>query len=192
MLKTKRTPYVILFIAFFAAIFCDNPIAIAKSESPYYRIGPKDVLNILVWKEEELTRDVTVMADGRISLPLIGSIMAQGKTVSELKDVITKELKNFIDTPQVSVIVNESHSRIYTIGNVTTPGPYPLEANMTVLQALSTAGGFTEWADTKDILVIRRQDEKEEQYHFNYKEFIGGKNLEQNIVLQANDTIVVP
>ena len=132
------------------------------------------------------------MSDGKISFPLIGNVVAQGKTVAQLRDDITTKLKGYIDTPEVTVIVNASSRRIYTIGNVTTPGPYPLAANMTVLQALSTAGGFSEWADTKNIVIIRRSNGKESQHPFNYKEFIAGKNVGQNIVLQPNDTIVVP
>ncbi|MBE9570816.1 MAG: polysaccharide biosynthesis/export family protein [Proteobacteria bacterium] len=166
---------------------------IAQTELPVYQIGPNDILNIHVWREEELTRDVTVMPDGRISFPLIGNILAQGRTVTELKEIITRKLKNFVTAPEVTVIVNESLSRtVYTIGTVNTPGPYPLAPDMTVLQALSTAGGFTEWADTKNILIVRRDGKKEVQLPFNYKKFISGKNLEQNILLKPNDTIVVP
>ena len=167
--------------------------SIAQPKSPDYRIGPHDILNIFVWREADLTQDVTVMADGKISFPLIGEVMAQGQTVTQLKEIVTGALKKFITAPEVTVIVRESRSqRIYTLGKLNQPGPYPLEPNMTILQALSTAGGFTEWADIKAILVIRREGGKEIQHHFNYKEFISGKRVEQNIVLKANDTIVVP
>ncbi len=192
MFRLKIFQILILFFTALSTIFLSNQTAPAQTNTPHYLIGPNDALNIFVWREEELTRDVTVMSDGRISFPLIGNIMAQGKTVSGLRDTITTELKKFIDAPEVTVIVNESSSRIYTIGNVNAPGPYPLFANMTVLQALSTAGSFAEWADTKNILIIRRQGGKEVQFHFNYKEFIAGKKVEQNIVLMPNDTIVVP
>ena len=165
----------------------------AKSESPSYLIGPNDVLNIYVWKEPELTQDLTVMADGKITFPLIGEIMAQGQTVTALTKTITEKLKNYITAPQVTVIVRETHSRrIYTVGKLNAPGPYTLEPGMTVIQALSTAGGFTEWADTKNILIIRRQGKKERQIHFNYEKFISGKKTDQNILLEPNDTIVVP
>ncbi len=192
MLRIKIFQILIVFISLFVTIFLAGDISVAETEPPEYLIGPHDSLSIFVWREEELTRDVTVMSDGRISFPLIGNIMAQGKTVTELRDIITTKLKNFIDAPEVTVIVNESRSRIYIIGNINAPGPYPLFANMTVLQALSTAAGFAEWADTKDILIIRRQGEKEVQFRFNYKQFIAGKKVEQNIVLQPNDTVVVP
>lgn len=164
-----------------------------ETEPPSYKIGPNDILNIYVWKEPELTQDVFVMPDGRITFPLIGEIMAQGRTVTEIKEAITERLKNYITAPEVTVIVKEIRShRIYIIGKVNQLGPYPLEPDMTVLQALSAAGGFTEWADTKNILIVRREGEKEEQLRFNYKDFISGKNVEQNITLKPNDTIVVP
>jgi polysaccharide export outer membrane protein len=160
---------------------------------PSYQIGPNDVLNIYVWKEPELTRDVTVTPDGKISFPLIGEVVVEGRTVIELKQVISDKLQNFVTAPEVTVIVKESRSRIvYTIGKVTKPGPYPLAPDMTVLQALSAAGGFAEWADTKHVLIIRREGGKETQFRFNYKEYTSGDNVGQNIVLKPGDTIVVP
>jgi polysaccharide biosynthesis/export protein len=184
---------IFVFITLLFTILPLDKISAAEKDSPDYQIGPDDILNIFVWREADLTRDVTVMSDGRISFPLIGNIMAQGKTVAELKEIITTQLKNFIDAPEVTIIVNEARSRrIYTIGNVSNPGPYPLAPNMTVLQALSAAGGFAEWADPKNILIIRREGGKEVQLSFNYKEVIAGKKIEQNITLKPNDTIVVP
>jgi polysaccharide biosynthesis/export protein len=160
---------------------------------PSYLIGPNDVLNIHVWKEPELTQDVTVMTDGRISFPLIGEIMAQGQTVTQLKETIGEQLKKYVTNPEVTVIVRQSRSQwIYTIGKVARPGPYVLESGMTVLQALSNAGGFLEWAGTKKILIVRREGEKEVQFKFNYDDFISGKNVQQNVALRPGDTIVVP
>jgi polysaccharide biosynthesis/export protein len=165
----------------------------AEEVVPAYQIGPNDVLNIYVWKEPELTRDVTVMSDGRITFPLIGELMAQGVSVTELKDTILEKLKKFLDSPEVTVIVKESKSKmIYTIGKLNKPGPYALLSEMTVLQALATAGGLAQWADEKNIVIIRRDGKKEVQLPFNYKDFIGGKNPEQNILLKSGDTIVVP
>jgi len=161
----------------------------AQPDPSPYLLGPNDVLNIFVWREAELTQDAVVMPDGRITFPMIGEIMAQGRTVMWLKETITERLKDYVSNPEVTVIVRESRSRrIYTIGKLNRPGPYPLEPDMTVLQALSTAGGFTEWADRKFIMIIRREENKETLYRFNYQEFISGKNLEQNIVLKPNDT----
>lgn len=168
-------------------------LARAEEAPPAYQIGPNDVLNIYVWKEPELTRDLTVMLDGRITYPLIGEVMAQGRSVTELKEVMLERLKLFIEAPEITVIVKESRSkRIYTIGKINRPGPYPLEPDMTVVQALSTAGGFAEWADEKGIVILRREGKREIQLPFNYREFIGGKNAAQNILLKPGDTIVVP
>ena len=191
----KKFKWTTFFIVSFCLIhvFSWVVLSMAQQENPDYLIGPNDILNIHVWREPELTRDVTVTPDGRITFPLIGNIMAQGKTVTELKEIIAEKLKNFVTAPEVTVIVNESRSRIiYVIGQVNTPGPYPLAPSMTVLQALSAAGGFSEWADTKNIMIVRRQDGKDIQLRFNHKKFISGKDLKQNILLKPNDTVVVP
>ena len=165
----------------------------SNSSVSTYLIGPGDLLNIYVWREAELTQDVTVMPDGSITFPLIGEIKAQGQTVADLKRAITEKLKNYVSAPEVTVIIRESRSRrVYTIGKLNQPGPYPLAPDMTVLQALSTAGGFTEWAETKYIMIVRRTGGNDVMYRFNYDEFISGKNLSQNILLEPNDTIVVP
>jgi polysaccharide biosynthesis/export protein len=159
----------------------------------HYKIGANDVLNIFVWKEPELTQDVVVMPDGRIIFPMIGEIMAKGKSVTDLKAIIAEKLQNYVSNPEVTVMVRQSNSRlIYTIGKVTKPGPYPLAPDMTVLQALSTAGGFTEWAETKFVMVVRRVNNKETMYRFNYQDYIAGKDLGQNILLEPGDTIVIP
>jgi polysaccharide export outer membrane protein len=165
----------------------------AETEPPPYRIGPNDVLNIFVWKEAELTQDVTVLPDGRITFPLIGEVLAQGQTISDLRKTFIEKLEKFITAPEVTIVVKATNSQvIYTIGKVNSQGPRALLANMTILQAISASGGFNEWADTKNISIIRRENEKEVRYRFNYNEFIAGKHLEQNIVLKPNDTIVVP
>lgn len=187
-----RASLSLLFVLVLGFSLLANPSK-AQSEPPEYLIGPNDILNIHVWREEALTRDVTVMADGRIAFPLIGEVVAQGKTVEGLKQIIAQKLKKYVSDPNVTVIVRESRSRrIYTIGKLNAPGSFPLVAGMTVLQALSASGGFTEWADTKSILIIRRKAGMEERLQFNYKDFIDGRNIEQNVLLRPNDTIVVP
>jgi polysaccharide export outer membrane protein len=192
-MQIKRIPIQFLLLATLVIpTFISNNAAFAQQSSPYL-IGATDVLNIYVWKEPDLTRDVTVLPDGKITFPLIGEIQAQGRTVTELKKDIADKLKNYVTAPEVTVVVTEINSRrIYTLGKLNEPGPYPLMPGMTVLQALSTAEGFAEWADEKNIRVIRREGGKEIQYRFNYKDFIAGKNIEQNILLKPNDTIVVP
>ncbi len=192
MINNKKIKRLLCVLVFFSLIVDSSWIESAGVEGPRYEISSGDALSIFVWREEELTRNITVMADGRISFPLIGSILAQGKTVTDLKDEITTELKKYIDAPEVTVIVNASSNRIFTIGNLNAPGPQPLTGDMTVLQALSISGGFSQWADKKNIMIIRRQSGSEVQIKFNYIDFIDGKKIEQNILLQPNDTIIVP
>lgn len=164
-----------------------------QSKEPYYKIGVNDVLNIFIWNEPELTQDVTVMPDGRIIFPMIGDIMAKGSSAIELKNNITEKIKAYISSPEVTVIVKQWNSQlIYTIGKIGKPGPYPLEADMTVLQALSLAGGFAEWADTKHVMIVRRLNGNEIMFRFNYEALLSGKNLQQNLLLEPGDTIVVP
>jgi polysaccharide export outer membrane protein len=185
--------FVFLIVLLGLTVSAGPAVAQTPAQDSSYRIGPNDVLNIFVWKEAELTRDVTVMPDGNITFPLIGEIRAQGRTASELKKIIADKLQNYVTAPEVTVIIRESRSQmIYTIGKLARPGQFPLTPNMTVMQALSAAGGLAEWADTKNIMIIRREGDKEIQLRFNYKEFTSGERLEQNIVLKPGDTLVVP
>lgn len=161
----------------------------AATEDPNYVIGPEDVLDVSVWHEPDLTRTVPVRPDGKISLPLLNDVQASGLTPTKLADEITSSLKKFVTNPQVTVIVSVINSqRVYILGEVTRAGAYPLLPGMTVLQGLSSAGGFTQFANLKKIYVLRQN----EKYPFNYKDVVAGKHSEQNIPLKAGDTIVVP
>jgi len=163
------------------------------TEDPAYVIGEQDVLNVNVWKEPEVSRTVPVRPDGKISLPLINDVQAAGLTPTQLGMAITEKLRKFMAEPQVTVIVTAINSqRIYIVGEVNRAGAFPMLPNMTVLQALSSAGGFTQFADLKDIYVLRHQDGKQVKFPFNYKDVIKGKSPEQNIFLKPGDTIVVP
>jgi polysaccharide export outer membrane protein len=165
----------------------------AATIDPNYVIGAQDVLDISVWKEPEVSRTVPVRPDGKISLPLLNDVQAAGLTPSQLAAQLTESLKRFVANPQVTVIVTTINSqRIYIMGEVTRPGAYPMLPGMTVLQALSSGGGFTPYANLKKIYLLRQENGKQTKYAFNYKEVIGGKNPEQNIQLKAGDTIVVP
>ncbi|MGC2529553.1 MAG: polysaccharide biosynthesis/export family protein [Candidatus Acidiferrum sp.] len=158
-----------------------------------YKIGALDVLKIDVWKEDQLTRTVPVRPDGKITLPLLNDVQAAGLTPMELAGVISEQLKKFINNPQVTVSVTEINSRrVYVNGEVTKAGAYALLPHMTVLQALSSSGGFTQFAKVKSIYVLRTENGKETKLPFNYKEAISGKNDTQNIELQPGDVIVVP
>jgi polysaccharide export outer membrane protein len=160
---------------------------------PNYVIGDQDVLDVSVWKEPEVSRVVPVRPDGKISLPLLNDVQAAGLTPAQLAAEITESLKKYVTSPQVTVIVTTINSqRVYILGEVTRPGAFPLLPGMSVLQALSSAGGFTQFAKVKNIFVRRVENGRESKYPFNYKDVINGKRPEQDILLKAGDTIVVP
>jgi polysaccharide biosynthesis/export protein len=165
----------------------------AHSDSAYV-IGANDVLAINVWKEPDISRSVPVRSDGKISLPLVGELTASGQTPLQLEQEITKRLQNYISEPEVTVIVTDSKSqRVNIMGMVTKPGAYLLTSSTTVLDAIAMAGGFKDFAKQKSIYVLRQApDGTQKRLPFNYKEVIKGQNPEQNIRLQAGDTLVVP
>jgi len=160
-----------------------------------FLIGDDDVLTISVWKEPEISKDVTVRSDGKISLPLAGELQAAGKTPPQLEQDITARLRGYIQDPEVTVIVKEINSQKYNIlGLVTKPGSYPLIAGMTVVDAIATAGGFRDFAKRKSMYILRENPQGGEPLRipFNYEKFIKGKGSIQDIQLQQHDTIVVP
>ena len=159
-----------------------------------YIIGANDVLSVNVWNEPNLTRQVTVRSDGKISLPLIGELQAAGRTPAQLDQDITVVLKSYITDPQVAVIVQEIKSQNFNIlGQVNKPGLYPLASGETIVDAIAVAGGLRDFAKKKDIYVLRQNAQGEQtRIKFNYQEFIKGKNIAQNIKLKPHDTIVVP
>lgn len=160
---------------------------------PDFVIGAEDVLDINVWKEPEVSRTVPVRPDGKVSLPLLNDVQAAGLTPMQLGALITEKLKKYMAQPQVTVIITIINSRrVYVLGEVNRGGAFPLLPNMTVLQALSSAGGFTQFADLKNIYVLRTEGGKQVKYPFNYRDAIKGERTEQNIVLRPGDTIVVP
>jgi polysaccharide export outer membrane protein len=170
-----------------------NAQAAAATTDPDYKIGALDVLRIDVWKEADISRVTSVRPDGKISLPLLNDVQAAGLTAMQLAAVISTGLKAYITNPQVTVSVNEINSRrIYVTGEVNRAGAQLLLPNMTVLQALSSAGGFTQFARLKNIYVRRVEGGKTVKYPFDYKAVVGGKKSEQDIPLQPGDVIVVP
>ena len=157
-----------------------------------YRIGKSDVLEINVWKEEGLTRTMSVRKDGKITLPLVDDVQAAGRTPMELKKVITREMSQYVESPSVTVIVQDQTSQqFYVIGEIAGTGAYPLTKDMTIIQGIALAGGFTEWADKDDILLLRNKDGERQRMHIDYHEIVSGEGKEQNIMLQADDTIIV-
>lgn len=157
-----------------------------------YVIGADDQLKISVWKEPDLTETLPVRPDGKISMPLLGDLMAAGMTPTELGDSIRDKLKKYIADPRVTVVVTAMNSRrIFVSGEVLHTGPMPLLPHMTMLQALSQAG-FTQFANVKGIYLLRMENGKQQKLPFNYKDVIKGNHPEQNIVLRPGDTVVVP
>ena len=168
-------------------------VSAPAAASPSYIIQPQDVLEVQVWKEPEVTKTVPVRPDGKISLPLLNDVQAAGLTAGSLNADLTEKLKKFISDPQVTVIVTQVNSqRIFVMGEVLRGGTYPLLPGMTVLQGLSDAGGFTSFANPKKIYVLRVQDGKQIKLPFDYKQVVKGTKPEENVLLKAKDTIVVP
>lgn len=165
-----------------------------KAHDAAYVVGNADVLAITVWKEPEVSRTVPVRPDGRISLPLIGEIQATGRTPLQLEEDIATKLQTYINKPEVTVIVQEINSEKFNIlGRVVKPGSYPLAGGATVLDAIATAGGFQDFAKQKSIYILRvNPGGGQTRIPFNYKDVVKGKHPEENIKLQARDTIVVP
>jgi len=158
-----------------------------------YVIGSEDVLYIHVWREEALSRTVPVRTDGNISLPLIHEIKAAGLTPIQLEEAIAEKLKGFYENPNVSVTVIETNSfKVYVSGEVRTPGVYRLRSETSILQIIPMAGGFTDWAKQRKILVIRKENGKEKRLTVDYKKAIKGDDPSSNIILKPGDTIIVP
>jgi len=166
-----------------------GPIQIHES----YVIGQGDLLEVFVWRNEQLSREVVVRPDGKISLPLIQDIQAEGLRVLQLKEQITRRLSEYLENPRVTVIVKEINSyKVSVLGRVVRPGVYPITGNTTLVEAISLAGGFTEWANKRKITVIRDEGGRKQKFRVNYKKIISGKDPSQNIILQRGDTIIVP
>jgi len=161
------------------------------ADSSQYVIGPEDSLYIHVWKEENLSRAVPVRIDGKISLPLIDEIQAAGLTPLQLKENLVKRFREFVDIPNVSVIVMEANSfKVFVSGQVKTPGVVRLRSETSILQLIPMVGGFTEWANEKKILVIRKEEGKEKRLPVNHKRIVDGKD--PNFFMKAGDTVIVP
>src|SRR5215468_11360101 len=158
-----------------------------------YKIGPQDVLRIDVWKEPDISRTIPVRPDGKITLPLLNDVQAAGLTAMQLAASLHDSFSKYLTNPQVTVTVTEINSRrVYITGEVVRAGALPLLPGMTVLQALSSSGGFTQFAKTKSIYVLRTEEGKQVKHPFNYKEVVKGNLQGQNILLQPGDIIVVP
>lgn len=165
----------------------------AASPVQEYLIGPTDVLLINFWHEKELTSEVVVRPDGKISLPLLNEIHAAGLTPEQLRANIEQVALRLMQKPIVTVVVKQvNNNRVFITGQVLHPGPITLAGPTTVVQAIAMAGGLTEFADRKNILITRIERGQQRMFRFNYADVLKGRNVEQNIVLKPGDTILVP
>src|ERR1022692_2559995 len=168
-----------------------NPVANPQG-GPTYVIGPEDVLHIAVWKEADLTATLPVRPDGKVSLPLLNDVQAAGLTPIQLADSVAEKLKKYVSDPRVTVVVTQINSkRIYMMGEVAHTGPMPMSPNMTVMQALASAG-VNQFANTKKIYLLRNENGKQEKLPVPYNKLMKGQEMDRNYPLQAGDTIVVP
>ena len=160
---------------------------------PDYVVGPNDLLSVVFWREPEMSGQVRVRPDGRISVPLLNDVPAVGLTPDQLRRQLEQAAKKFIAEPNATVVVLEINSRsVFVVGQVTTPGVYPLNTPMNVLQAIAAAGGLLEFADGKNIVVERNEGGRKERMRFSYPDVIKGKRVEENIALKPGDTVIVP
>jgi polysaccharide biosynthesis/export protein len=158
-----------------------------------YVIGVEDVLSVVFWRDKDLSADVVVRPDGKISLPLLNDIQAAGHTPQQLSDVVVKAASKFVEQPSVTVIVKEINSRkVYVVGQVPKPGAFPLTGDMNVVQLIAMAGGVHEYADSKNVVIVRREHGVERRLKMNYKDVLKGKNVAQNVLLNPGDTVIVP
>lgn len=164
----------------------DNPL-------PKYRLGPEDALEITVWQEPDLQKEVLISPDGWLTFPLVGEIKAQDRTIEEVRQEITRRLKRLIPEAVVSVsLIRIGSNKAYVIGKVNQPGEYTTGRYVTVMQVLSMAGGLRQFSAGDRIKILRKENGREIAIPFNYDEVVSGRNLEQNIVLRDGDVVVVP
>jgi polysaccharide biosynthesis/export protein len=157
-----------------------------------YVIGPEDLLSVVVWREKDLSGDVVVRPDGKISLPLLNDIQAAGLTPEQLAQIVEKAAAKYVTDSDATVIVREIRSRkVYVLGEVVKPGSVPLTSEMNVLQLIASVGGLLEYADKGNITIVRKENGRERRMKFNYNDVVNGRNLQQNILLQPDDMVLV-
>jgi polysaccharide export outer membrane protein len=173
-----------------SSAYADN----SKYSTTDYKIGIGDILEIVTWKEPDFSREeITVRLDGKISFPLLDDIQAANQSPTQLKKRIESKLTEYVSTPSVTVTVrNAASQRFYILGEVVNTGEYPLAKDLTVLQAFALAGGFTEWASKKEIILYRKENGNDKVIRINYKGLIKNKDFSQNVPIKSNDTIIVP
>jgi len=204
VLSTRSTIATLLVFSMLTPLAAQQP-ATAKTENgigaagtgaalpPGYVIGPEDVLTVVFWRDKEMSADVVVRPDGKISLPLVNDVQAAGLTPEQLRQQLDKAASKFVAEPNAAVVVKTINSRkVYITGNVAKPSTYPLADGMTVLQLIAVGGGLLEFADSKNIVVVRKEEGRDMFFKFNYKDVSRQKKLDQNIILKPGDTVIVP
>jgi len=187
-----KQKWIMLFIVWMS-ICCLSPLSTADSNADAYIIGPGDVIEISVWKNEALTRMVTVLPDGKLSFPLIGDHVAAGKTVTQLRGELEKKISRYMPDPVLSVVIHQVNSMlVYVLGKVNRPGRLALNTDINVMQALSMAGGLSTYAKTNKIKIFRERNDAPLVFEFKYDDVAQGKSMHQNITLKRGDVIVVP
>lgn len=182
-----------LFITVVPSLSSQTPAPAEPPTTPPYVIGPNDLLKIVVYKQPDISAQVLVRPDGRISLPLVQGIQAAGRTPEELKEKIEESLKEYIEFPNVTVMVDAIQSyRVFVTGQVAKSGPIMTEKPITVLQAIALAGGILTLAKPADTTITRSTAEGDRVFRFNYPEVIKGEHSNQNIFLKTGDVVVVP
>jgi len=160
---------------------------------PAYRLQPGDVVDVSVWKETDLQKEVLVRPDGGLSFPLAGEVDARGKSVDEVRVILAERLQKYIPNPVVTVALKQiGGNRIYVLGRVNHAGEFPFANSLDVMQAISLAGGATPYAALNEIVILRRQNGRQQSFSFRYLDVAHGHSLQQNIVLESGDTVVVP
>ncbi len=182
----KKWGYTLMFFCLFFGL---APLCYGQD----YRIGAEDVIEVSVWKEPDFSREVVVRPDGKISLPALGDVQAEGLSPAALTEQLQEALAQYIKSPKVSIIVSTINSKkVYVLGQVRTPGVFPLQSDMTALQAIAQAGGFTEWAKKGDVILLRKTGEGDQRIVINLRKVIKGSKGGEDVRLQPGDKIIVP
>ena len=198
---TKKVITLIFFLTLIGLHFSNatygnqekTSIESSTKQSEDYIINPGDILEIVTWKEPDFTKEVIVRNDGKFSFPLLDDIRAENMTTIQVKRIIEEGLSEYIDNPVVTVILKSPQSqKYYILGEIQNTGEYQITKRLTILQAFAIAGGFTEWASKKEIILLRVEQGKQKIIRINYKNIIKGKDLDQNVLVKPDDTIIVP
>ena len=188
----KNNQVVWFLLTFLMIVFTCSRACADASPGDKYILGPGDILDISVWKNDALTKVVPVLPDGYISFPLVGEIKAAGRTLSQFQKTLEEKLIQYIPQPSLSVIVQKVNMKIYVIGKVNRPGIFALNTNINVLQVLTMAGGLNPFAKRNEIKILRKTGNETKIYTFNYDDVSSGRNLEQDIQMVRGDVVVVP